>query len=324
MLSIEQLQQKIARALEKLPIYGEPDGLYQPISYTLSQGGKRLRPLLTLISTQMFGGDPDKAVPAASAIEIFHNFTLLHDDIIDQAPLRRGRDTVYKKWNTNTAILSGDTMFAIAYGQLATTDAALLSNLMKVFTKTAIEVCEGQQYDIDFEEADNVNIDGYINMIRLKTAVLLAASLKIGAMVAGADDTDAENIYKFGENLGIAFQLQDDLLDAFGDEAIFGKKTGGDIVANKKTFLYLKALETSSTIEAEKLKALYCQRNENDELKIKQVLELFAKADVQKHTEQVIARYYNSAMDCLTRIKLDETAKQPLLKLTNDILKRKF
>ncbi|HPG32783.1 MAG TPA: polyprenyl synthetase family protein [Lentimicrobium sp.] len=324
MLSIEQLQQKIARALEKLPIYGEPDGLYQPISYTLSQGGKRLRPLLTLISTQMFGGDPDKAVPAASAIEIFHNFTLLHDDIIDQAPLRRGRDTVYKKWNTNTAILSGDTMFAIAYGQLATTDAALLSNLMKVFTKTAIEVCEGQQYDIDFEEADNVNIDGYINMIRLKTAVLLAASLKIGAMVAGADDTDAENIYKFGENLGIAFQLQDDLLDAFGDEAIFGKKTGGDIVANKKTFLYLKALETSSTIEAEKLKALYCQRNENDELKIKQVLELFAKADVQKHTEQVIARYYKSAMDCLTRIKLDETAKQPLLKLTNDILKRKF
>ncbi|PKO97868.1 MAG: hypothetical protein CVU14_09075, partial [Bacteroidetes bacterium HGW-Bacteroidetes-9] len=206
MISIEELQEKIAHSLKQLPIYKEPAGLYEPISYTLEQGGKRLRPLLTLISAQMFGGDPEKALPAAVAIEIFHNFTLLHDDIIDQAPLRRGRETVYKKWNNNTAILSGDTMFAIAYGQLAKSDPEKLPGLMKVFTKTAIEVCEGQQYDIDFEESDDVSIEGYVNMIRLKTAVLLAASLKIGALIAGATDDDAERIYNFGENLGIAFQ----------------------------------------------------------------------------------------------------------------------
>lgn len=234
MYPIEQLQGKIADSLSNLPIYREPAGLYEPISYTLQQGGKRIRPLLTLIATQMFGGDPDKALPAATAIEIFHNFTLLHDDIIDQAPLRRGRDTVYKKWNINTAILSGDTMFAVAYGQLAGSDPQQLPLLMQVFTKTAIEVCEGQQYDIDFENADDVTIDAYLNMIRLKTAVLLAASLKIGALIGGAGHQDAEAIYRFGENMGIAFQLQDDLLDAYGDEAVFGKKTGGDIIANKK------------------------------------------------------------------------------------------
>lgn len=323
MLSFEQLQEKIAHALESLPVTGEPEGLYLPISYSLNQGGKRLRPLLTLISTQMFGGNPDKALPAALAIEIFHNFTLLHDDIIDQAPLRRGHETVYKKWNTNTAILSGDTMFAIAYGQLASSDPLLLPDLMKVFTKTAVEVCEGQQYDIDFEESDNVSIPGYINMIRLKTAVLLAASLKIGAIVAGAGAADAENIYLFGENLGIAFQLQDDLLDAFGDEGLFGKKTGGDIVANKKTFLYLKALECCGDDE-KMLRSLYSGRNHNDEDKVKQVLGIFKKAGVREHTELAITEYFKKAMQSLDNISLDESAKKILSRLAKDMLNRKF
>jgi geranylgeranyl diphosphate synthase type II len=324
MISIEELQEKIAHSLKQLPIYKEPAGLYEPISYTLEQGGKRLRPLLTLISAQMFGGDPEKALPAAVAIEIFHNFTLLHDDIIDQAPLRRGRETVYKKWNNNTAILSGDTMFAIAYGQLAKSDPEKLPGLMKVFTKTAIEVCEGQQYDIDFEESDDVSIEGYVNMIRLKTAVLLAASLKIGALIAGATDDDAERIYNFGENLGIAFQLQDDLLDAFGDEDVFGKKTGGDIVSNKKTYLYLSALQQANNEDAERLKLLYSSRNTYDDEKVAEVLEIFRRSGIEAMTNEKILAYYNSAMSFLNDIRLTEKALEPLTKLASGMLKRKF
>jgi len=324
MFPIEVLQEKITHSISQLRVYDEPAGLYEPISYTLGLGGKRLRPLLALISTQMFGGDPDKALPAAIAIEIFHNFTLLHDDIIDQAPIRRGRETVYKKWNINTAILSGDTMFAIAYGELAKSDPDKLSALMKVFTKTAIEVCEGQQYDIDFEESDDVDINGYINMIRLKTAVLLAASLKIGAIIAGVSDEDAEKIYNFGENLGIAFQLQDDLLDAFGNEALFGKKTGGDIVSNKKTFLYLKALECAGKDDAEKLRSLYSNKSQDEDQKIKEVLDIFRRTGIEDFTGKAILEYYNKSMGFLRELKLDENALAPLLKLSNGMLNRNY
>jgi geranylgeranyl diphosphate synthase type II len=322
MYPIEQLQGKIADSLSNLPIYREPAGLYEPISYTLQQGGKRIRPLLTLIATQMFGGDPDKALPAATAIEIFHNFTLLHDDIIDQAPLRRGRDTVYKKWNINTAILSGDTMFAVAYGQLAGSDPQQLPLLMQVFTKTAIEVCEGQQYDIDFENADDVTIDAYLNMIRLKTAVLLAASLKSGALIGGAGHQDAEAIYRFGENMGIAFQLQDDLLDAYGDEAVFGKKTGGDIIANKKTYLYLKALECSSPENASALRNWFRTKDGEPHAKVTAVLDLFNKAAVKQHAENMIQDYIQKAMSHLNAITPDEKARAPLLELLSGMLKR--
>jgi len=324
MFSIEELQRKITQSIGQLRVYDEPAGLYEPISYTLGLGGKRLRPLLALISTQMFGGDPDKALPAAIAVEIFHNFTLLHDDIIDQAPIRRGRETVYKKWNINTAILSGDTMFAIAYGELAKSDPEKLSALMKVFTKTAIEVCEGQQYDIDFEESDDVDINSYINMIRLKTAVLLAASLKIGAIIAGVPDEDAEKIYNFGENLGIAFQLQDDLLDAFGNEALFGKKTGGDIVSNKKTFLYLKALECAGKDDVEKLKSLFSNKSKDEDQKIKEVLDIFIRTGIEDFTGKAILEYYNKSMEFLRELKLDENALAPLLKLSNGMLNRNY
>lgn len=323
MLSTTQLQEQIAQAIAALPVYGKPEGLYQPIAYTLKQGGKRLRPMLALMSAQTFGGDPAKALPAAIAIEIFHNFTLLHDDIIDEAPLRRGRETVYKKWNINTAILSGDTMFAIAYGQLCSSETAMLPALMKVFTKTAIEVCEGQQYDIDFETSGDVSIDAYLNMIRLKTAVLLAASLKIGAITANASEADADRIYSFGENLGIAFQLQDDLLDAFGNEEVFGKKTGGDILTNKKTYLYLKALECAAADDRKMLAELYSRRDMEDGEKIGKVLQIFRRANIEKQTEDLIMNYFNRAILQLTEINLSEEAKRPLLSLAETMLKRK-
>lgn len=323
MLSTTQLQELIAQAIATLPVYGKPEGLYQPIAYTLEQGGKRLRPMLALMSAQTFGGDPDKALPAAIAIEIFHNFTLLHDDIIDEAPLRRGRETVYKKWNINTAILSGDTMFAIAYGQLCSSETAMLPALMKVFTKTAIEVCEGQQYDIDFETSGDVSIDAYLNMIRLKTAVLLAASLKIGAITANASEADADRIYSFGENLGIAFQLQDDLLDAFGNEEVFGKKTGGDILTNKKTYLYLKALECAAADDRKQLAELFSRRDVEDGEKIGKVLQIFRRADIEKQTEELIMDYFNRAILLLAEINLSEEAKKPLLSLAETMLKRK-
>ncbi|MDY0103469.1 MAG: polyprenyl synthetase family protein [Lentimicrobium sp.] len=323
MLTSDQLQEKIKEAIDNLPVFGQPEGLYQPIAYTLKQGGKRLRPLLALLSTQAFDGNPDEALPAAIAIEIFHNFTLLHDDIIDEAPLRRGNETVYKKWNINTAILSGDTMFAIAYGQLSGSAPRYIPELMQVFTQTAIEVCEGQQYDIDFETSGSVNIQGYLNMIRLKTAVLLAASLKIGAIIGNASSEDCEKIYHFGENLGIAFQLQDDLLDAFGNESVFGKKTGGDILTNKKTFLYLRALECSSKEDAARLKELYAQRDMKDEEKINNVLELFRKADIEKRTDALIIDYFNKAMEQMHQISLPESNKSALIALASSMLKRK-
>ncbi len=324
MLTPDQIQDKINQAILNLPVYGEPEGLYQPIAYTLEQAGKRLRPMLALMSTQTFGGKIEEALPAAIAIEIFHNFTLLHDDIIDEAPLRRGNPTVYKKWNINTAILSGDTMFAIAYGQLSGSNPKHLPELMQVFTKTAIQVCEGQQYDIDFETSGNVNIQAYLDMIRLKTAVLLAASLKIGAIIGGASVEDCEKIYQFGENLGMAFQLQDDLLDAFGNEITFGKKTGGDILNNKKTYLYLKALECSNEADAARLKELYDHKGMKDEDKIQQVLELFKKADIEKLSEALILDYYHKAMEQMEQIIVPESDKLTLITLAASMLKRKF
>lgn len=301
-----------------------PTGLYEPIEYILSLGGKRLRPAITLMSYDLYADDIMPAVKPALGLEVFHNFTLLHDDIIDEAPIRRGKETVYKKWNINTAILSGDTMFAIAYGQLSGSNPKHLPELMQVFTQTAIQVCEGQQYDIDFETSGNVNIQAYLDMIRLKTAVLLAASLKIGAIIGGASAEDCEKIYQFGENLGMAFQLQDDMLDAFGNESTFGKKTGGDIVNNKKTYLYLKALECSTENDASRLKELYEHKGMKDDDKIHQVLEIFKKADIEKLSEALILDYYHKAMEQMEQIILPQSNKLTLITLAASMLKRKF
>ncbi|MEI7982215.1 MAG: polyprenyl synthetase family protein [Bacteroidota bacterium] len=245
MHSLESIQQRISTAFSSAQFLNEPVKLYEPITYTLGQGGKRIRPVLVLLACDLFGGDPEKAVFPAMGLEIFHNFTLLHDDIMDNAPLRRGQETVHKKWNDNTAILSGDTMFVLAYEYVAKTDPALLPEVLRLFNDTARKVCEGQQYDMNFETQSNVTIEKYMMMIRLKTAVLIACSLKLGAIIALADPAEAENIYHFGMELGLAFQLQDDYLDAFGDTTVFGKEIGGDIITNKKTFLFLKAFEVA-------------------------------------------------------------------------------
>lgn len=322
MLKTEELLQKISKSINSLPLDGKPAGLYQPISYSLGQSGKRIRPLLVLLSTQLFGGNTDEALPAATAIEIFHNFTLLHDDIIDQAPLRRGHETVYKKWNTNIAILSGDTMFAIAYGELAKSNPAILPKLMEVFTKTAIEVCEGQQYDIDFEEMNNVTLPEYITMIRLKTAVLLAASLQIGAIIANASEEDAINIYNFGINLGIAFQLQDDLLDAYGNQNVFGKQTGGDIASNKKTVLYIKALEKADDKLKLELSSLYSKIDISISEKIEKVLEIFKRLDVKQETEKSITAYFETSINLVNSLDISFEGKQLLLDLAKGMLNR--
>jgi geranylgeranyl diphosphate synthase type II len=322
MYTQDQLHEKISNALDALPIHGEPIGLYEPISYTLNQSGKRIRPLFVLVANQIFGGDPVEALPAATAIEIFHNFTLLHDDIIDQAPLRRGYETVYRKWNTNVAILSGDTMFAIAYGELSKSKPELLPSLMQLFSKTAIEVCEGQQYDIDYELQQHVGLKEYINMIRLKTAVLLAASLKIGAMTAGASEENSEKIYKFGIAMGIAFQLQDDLLDSYGNQAIFGKKTGGDIAINKKTVLFIKAIEKSSDTIRLKLERLYKVNNLPVDEKVSKVMSIFDTLGVKESTEELIQSYFNEACHILDSINIPNEMRAMLTDIASNMIKR--
>jgi geranylgeranyl diphosphate synthase type II len=257
MITLKEIQNLLDKKFSSLKLDGTPPELYAPISYTVSWSGKRIRPVLLLIACDLFGGNTNIASDSAVGLELFHNFTLIHDDIMDNAPLRRGKPTVFKKWDSNIAILSGDTMFALAYKQVIRTKSPFLKKILDVFTQTAVEVCEGQQMDLNFESVDNVSIEEYLNMIRLKTAVLIGASLKIGALIAGADKKNTDIIYKFGENIGMAFQLQDDYLDAFGDEKQFGKKTGGDIIENKKTYLYLKACEISDKKNLKILNDLY-------------------------------------------------------------------
>ncbi len=286
----------------------EPIGLYEPINYTIALGGKRLRPALCMLAARTIGGDANKALHPALGIELFHNFTLLHDDIMDAAPLRRGEQTVYVKWNTNTAILSGDAMFVLAYEQIAQVDSTVLKEVLACFNKTAIEVCEGQQLDLDFEILDSVSISDYINMITLKTAVLLAASLKIGALSGGANNEQAQHLYDFGLNLGIAFQLQDDILDVFGEPEKVGKQPGGDIIANKKTFLYLKSLELADTESREELIDWYSGPTYNVEEKVSKVKTLFEKAGVLQQAETEKTRYYNIAIEHLNALSNFDTS----------------
>lgn len=280
----------------------QPEGLYEPIAYTISLGGKRLRPALCMLASRIFCGDAAKALHPALGIELFHNFTLLHDDIMDDAPLRRGKQTVFVKWNTNTAILSGDAMFTLAYEEIAKVDAAILKEVFTTFNKTALEVCEGQQYDLDFEVLDTVAIDDYIHMITLKTAVLLAASLKIGAITGGATAAQADHLYQFGLNLGIAFQLHDDILDVFGEPEKVGKQAGGDIIANKKTFLYLKSLELAGPESREELIDWYSGPTYNVEEKVAKVKSLFEGANVLHHAEAEKTRYYDIALKHLDEL----------------------
>jgi geranylgeranyl diphosphate synthase type II len=322
MHTIDHLLSLVQSEFEKQNFISKPIELYEPIDYTMSQGGKRIRPVLCLMGCDLFDGEIESALYPAMGIEIFHNFTLLHDDIMDNAPIRRGKETVYKKWNSNIAILSGDTMYAMAYKYIIRTKSNRLAEIIDVITQTAIEICEGQQFDMNFETLDHVSIEDYLNMIRLKTAVLLGASLKIGAIIANAKNTETELIYKFGENIGMAFQLKDDLLDIYSDESKFGKKTGGDIIANKKTFLYLKAIEQSNAETSNRLKELFSSTELDSDIKVNSVKDIFNKYDIQKLTEEKMDSYYQAALLNLDQINLSITKKDILKKIAEILMSR--
>ena len=301
----------------------EPRSLYEPMFYILKLGGKRLRPVLTLLSADLFGGETKDAFKAAMAVEYFHNFSLIHDDIMDAAPLRRGKITVHKKWDLNTGILSGDAMLIEAYRFLETYPPDVFKELTVLFSKTAMEVCEGQQYDIDFETREEVSVSEYLKMIRYKTAVLVGAAMKMGAITAGASEADQDKIYNFGLYLGIAFQLQDDYLDVFGDPKTFGKQTGGDIIENKKTYLYLKAHEQGDAKQARELKDLFSIQPRNTEKKIRRVMEIYDQSGASEETKQAIAHYTNKAFEFLNQLDISQEKKDVLLSFGRDLMGRK-
>jgi geranylgeranyl diphosphate synthase type II len=290
----------------------QPNHLYDPIQYILRLGGKRLRPTLTLMTADAFGGDISDALNAALAIEVFHNFSLIHDDIMDNAPLRRGQQTVHEKWDLNTGILSGDAMLILAYQLFEPYSATQFQDLTTLFSQTALEVCEGQQYDIDFENRFDVSISDYIKMIEYKTAVLVGAAMQMGAIVSGASKADQKTIYDFGRYLGIAFQLQDDYLDAFGDPKIFGKQVGGDILENKKTFLFLKAMELGSKDCQSQLVQLFGTSQQDPATKIEATLQFFENSGAAKATKQAMEQYTNMALECLSDLPISDPMKQML------------
>jgi geranylgeranyl diphosphate synthase type II len=322
MLSIEKYQQEFIAYLEAYSTIKDPKNLYEPIDYILALGGKRLRPVLTLMTTDVFNGDYQEALNAALSIEVFHNFSLVHDDIMDDAPLRRGHKTVHEKWDVNTGILSGDAMLIMAYQLFENYDANTFQALAKLFSKTALEVCEGQQYDVDFETRNDVTIPEYLKMIEYKTAVLVGAAMKMGAIVAGASKEDQHSIYEFGKNLGIAFQLQDDYLDAFGDPKTFGKQVGGDIIENKKTYLYLKALEFSNDNDKEKLAQLFASHPQNTDSKIKEAKAFFIASGSAEETKQAIKNYTSNAFKVLETLNISEEKKMLLQAFGNNLMNR--
>lgn len=323
MQSIDNYQKHFIAYLENFTTVKEPKNLYEPINYILSLGGKRLRPVLTLMTTEIFDENYRTSLDAALAIEVFHNFSLIHDDIMDEAPIRRGKVTVHEKWDLNTGILSGDAMLILAYQLFENYEPDTFQELAKLFSKTALEVCEGQQYDIDFETRDDVVIPEYLKMIEYKTAVLVGAAMKMGAIVAKASEEDQDKIYEFGKNLGIAFQIQDDYLDAFGDPKTFGKQVGGDIIENKKTYLYLKALELSKFNTCKKLLQLFTTSPEDNTEKIKTVKEIFLKSGSAKATKQAIEYYTNLAFIVLDGLSISEEKKSLLRAFGEKLMNRK-
>ncbi|MGK4566811.1 polyprenyl synthetase family protein [Flavobacterium sp. 3HN19-14] len=323
MQSIYRYQELISNYLNEQILVAEPKNLYEPIHYVLSDGGKRLRPTLTLMTAEIFDADYQKALPAALAVEVFHNFSLVHDDIMDDAPLRRGKETVHEKWSINTGILSGDAMLILAYRYFEQYEPKVFRDLAKVFSKTALEVCEGQQWDVDFENRDDVTIPEYLKMIEYKTAVLVAAAMKMGAIIAETSEENCKLIYDFGLNLGIAFQLQDDFLDAFGDPLTFGKQVGGDIIENKKTYLYLKAFEFADKTQAEQLTHLFSIRPDDNTEKINMVKQIFDATGASDETQQAIHDYTFKAFETLQKIGIDNEKKAVLKSFGENLMGRK-
>lgn len=323
MHTIVQYQEHFVSYLNNQSIDKEPKNLYEPISYILQLGGKRMRPVLTLMTAEIFDSNYSKALPAAMAIEVFHNFSLVHDDIMDDAPLRRGHQTVHEKWNINTGILSGDAMLILAYQYFEQYEPLIFRELAKLFSKTALEVCEGQQWDVDFETRTDVTIPQYIKMIEYKTAVLVAAAMKMGAIIAETSQENADLIYQFGLNLGLAFQLQDDYLDAFGNPETFGKQVGGDIIENKKTFLYLKALALSNPNDQATLIELFSKRLDDNALKIEKVKEIFKRSGADKTTEEAIEQYTLEAFSTLEKMNIAPDKTEILKVFGSNLMKRK-
>jgi len=324
MKQLTELHALVSKAVDTLTFPEYPADLYEPISYILSLGGKRLRPALLLMACDLFGGDVNKAIEPALAIEVFHNFTLMHDDIMDKAPLRRGKTTVHEKWNTNAAILSGDAMMVEANKLMMKVNDTILRQVLDVFNETATGVCEGQQIDMSFEERNNVKIDEYLDMIRLKTAVLLGGTLKIGSIIGGAGIQDAGLLYSFGVNLGIAFQLQDDILDVYGDPEKFGKQVGGDIISNKKTYLLIKALELAQGEQASELQNWITATEYDAVEKVTAVTSIYNKIDVRRFAEEAMQSYAEMAFDALDRINLPEDRRQYLRQFADNLLVREY
>lgn len=322
MHTISQYQDFFISYLKNQNIHKEPENLYEPIEYILGLGGKRMRPVLTLMAAEVFDANYKIALPAAMAVEVFHNFSLVHDDIMDDAPLRRGEVTVHEKWNINTGILSGDAMLILAYQYFEQYEPNVFVALAKLFSKTALEVCEGQQWDVDFETRKDVTIPEYLKMIEYKTAVLVAAAMKMGAIVANTTEKEADLIYDFGLNLGLAFQLQDDYLDAFGDPETFGKQVGGDIIENKKTYLYLKALEFADLSDKQRLLELFESEIEDNSVKIEQAKTIFIASGADKITQEAIEEYTLKAFSTLDKMNIDNDKKEILRSFGQNLMQR--
>ena len=322
MHSISHYQELITNYFSELHLTKDPKNLYEPIEYILSIGGKRMRPILTLMATEVFDVDCKKALAAATAIEVFHNFSLVHDDIMDDAPLRRGNETVHEKWTINTGILSGDAMLILAYQHFEEYEPKIFRELAKLFSKTALEVCEGQQYDVDFETREDVTIPEYLKMIEYKTAVLVAAAMKMGAIVAETTNENADLIYDFGLNLGLAFQLQDDYLDAFGNPETFGKQVGGDIIENKKTYLYLKAIAFSDKNQKNQLMHLFSIHPSDNKDKITSVKEIFNASGASSATQKAIQEYTLKAFETLEKMNISSDKKEILRVFGENLMNR--
>ncbi|MFD0793837.1 polyprenyl synthetase family protein [Mucilaginibacter litoreus] len=324
MRQLDELQSLIANAVSDLKFPEYPAELYEPIKYILALGGKRMRPALLLMACDLFGGDVNAALPPALAIEVFHNFTLMHDDIMDNAPKRRGKTTVHAKWNNNVAILSGDVMLIEGYKLMMQVRGNILRTVLDIFNDTAVGVCEGQQLDMTFETINDISITEYINMIRLKTAVVLGGALKIGALIGYADDQDADLLADFGVNLGIAFQLQDDILDVYGDPEKFGKQVGGDIISNKKTYLLIKAQELADSETAANLSRWLTATGFNATEKVAAVTDIYNHVNVRQYAEAEMRTYAEKSFAALEKIKLPEENKQYLREFADGLLVREF
>ena len=322
MHSIQELQQKINDTFATENFLFEPVALYEPIAYALAQGGKRIRPLLVMMSADLFDADIEEAVKPSVGVELFHNFTLLHDDIMDNASIRRGRPSVHRKWNSNVAILSGDTMFVMAYDYICQVRDEVLPQTVSLFNDTARKVCEGQQYDMDFETQKDVTIDDYLLMIRLKTAVLLACSVKLGAILAGAGDEETRILYDFGDKLGMAFQLQDDYLDIYGDVHKFGKEIGGDIVTNKKTFLYLKAFEEARGDDLVRLTSYFMDKDTDNSTKVERIKEIYTSLGIDRMTRELVESYLSGALKSLDKLNVPDARKAGLRQIALEMLNR--